>query len=72
MYVCVCVSVYVCVCARAQVLLQEVHARHTALLDAARPHAVAKRRRTRQRTARENITHLVDPGSFTEYASLLV
>jgi acetyl-CoA carboxylase carboxyltransferase component len=33
---------------------------------------VARRRRTGQRTARENIDDLCDAGTFTEYASLLV
>jgi acetyl/propionyl-CoA carboxylase alpha subunit/acetyl-CoA carboxylase carboxyltransferase component len=41
-------------------------------LDAARPHAVARRRKTGQRTARENIEELIDPGSFVEYGSLVV
>lgn len=50
--------------------LAEVLARHEALLDAARPEAVARRRRTGQRTARENIDDLCDPGSFTEYGGL--
>ena len=40
--------------------------------DAARPHAVARRRKTGQRTARENIDDLLDPGSFVEYGSLVV
>jgi hypothetical protein len=35
--------------------LEEVHARHAITLDAARPAAVARRRKTHQRTARENI-----------------
>jgi len=41
-------------------------------LDAARPHAVARRRKTGQRTARENIDDLLDPGSFVEYGALVV
>src|SRR6185503_7539736 len=41
-------------------------------LDAARPEAVARRRKTGQRTPRENIEDLVDPGSFTEYGALVV
>ena len=36
----------------------------------AAPDAVAKRRKTHQRTARENIADLVDPGSFVEYGAL--
>ena len=50
--------------------LAEVHARHTATLDAARPDAVAKRRKTGQRTARENVDDLCDPDSFVEYGQL--
>ena len=52
--------------------LAEVMARHEKTLDAARPEAVARRRKTGQRTVRENIADLVDPGSFTEYGSLVV
>ncbi|HET6182790.1 MAG TPA: carboxyl transferase domain-containing protein [Acetobacteraceae bacterium] len=40
--------------------------------DAARPTAVERRRATRQRTARENIADLVDPGSFVEYGRMVV
>jgi acetyl-CoA carboxylase carboxyltransferase component len=46
--------------------------RHGRVLDAARPDAVAKRRSRGQRTARENIDDLCDPGSFVEYGPLLV
>jgi acetyl/propionyl-CoA carboxylase alpha subunit/acetyl-CoA carboxylase carboxyltransferase component len=52
--------------------LAEVIARQANTLDENRPEAVAKRRKTKQRTARENIEDLVDPGSFTEYGSLVV
>src|SRR5204863_1450973 len=52
--------------------LAEVIARHEKTLDAARPEAVARRRKTKQRTARENIDDLVDPGSFVEYGPLVV
>ncbi|MBL8555538.1 MAG: carbamoyl-phosphate synthase large subunit, partial [Phenylobacterium sp.] len=52
--------------------LAEVIARHEKTLDAARPDAVARRRKTRQRTPRENIEQLVDPGSFVEYGPLVV
>ena len=52
--------------------LAEVMARHDKTLDAARPEAVARRRKTKQRTARENVADLLDPGSFTEYGSLVV
>ncbi len=52
--------------------LAAVRARHEIGLDAARPDAVARRRRTRQRTARENVDHLLDPGSFVEYGPLVI
>jgi acetyl/propionyl-CoA carboxylase alpha subunit/acetyl-CoA carboxylase carboxyltransferase component len=52
--------------------LAEVIARHEKTLDAARPEAVARRRKTKQRTPRENIEQLVDPGSFVEYGPLVV
>ena len=50
--------------------LAEVIQRHEILLDAARPEAVAKRRKIGQRTARENINDLCDQGTFTEYGGL--
>ena len=40
--------------------------------DENRPDAVSRRRKTNQRTARENIENLVDPGSFIEYGPLVV
>jgi acetyl-CoA carboxylase carboxyltransferase component len=52
--------------------LAAVIERHERLLDAARPEAVEQRRRTGQRTARENIDDLCDPGSFVEYGPLVV
>jgi acetyl/propionyl-CoA carboxylase alpha subunit/acetyl-CoA carboxylase carboxyltransferase component len=52
--------------------LAEVLERHRLTLDAARPEAVARRRKTGQRTARENVEDLVDPGSFVEYGPLVV
>lgn len=52
--------------------LAEVLERHRLTLDEARPEAVARRRKTGQRTTRENIADLCDPGSFTEYGSLVV
>ena len=52
--------------------LAEVVERHRVGLDEARPDAVARRRRTGQRTARENIAHLVDDGSFAEYGALAI
>ena len=52
--------------------LAEVLARQAITKDAARPDAVARRRKTGQRTARENIEDLCDAGSFTEYGSLVL
>jgi len=52
--------------------LAEVIERHAVTFDAARPDAVARRRRTGQRTARENIEDLCDPGSFFEYGNLVI
>ncbi|MGH7916428.1 MAG: carboxyl transferase domain-containing protein, partial [Candidatus Binataceae bacterium] len=52
--------------------LAEVHARHQIGLDQARPDAVARRRKTGQRTARENIADICDPGSFVEYGPMVV
>src|SRR5690606_22608577 len=50
----------------------EVRRRHEIGLDEARPDAVARRRRTGQRTARENLADLLDPGSFVEYGPLAI
>ncbi len=52
--------------------LAEVMERHEIVMDAARPEAVARRRKTGQRTARENVEDLCDPGSFVEYGPLVV
>lgn len=52
--------------------LAEFYSRKRFTEDAARPDAVAKRRKTNQRTARENIEDLCDPDSFTEYSSLVI
>ena len=52
--------------------LAEVLARQAKARDAARPAAVARRRKTGQRTARENLDDLVDPGTFLEYGALTV
>lgn len=52
--------------------LDEVLSRHRVTLDAARPEAVAKRRKLNRRTARENIADLVDYGSFVEYGGLAI
>ena len=47
--------------------LNEVLQRRADLTDERRPDAVAKRRKTGQRTARENLADLLDDGSFMEY-----
>jgi acetyl-CoA carboxylase carboxyltransferase component len=52
--------------------LAAVVERHAVGLDAARPAAVARRRRTGQRTARENVADLLDPGSLVEYGPLAI
>jgi acetyl-CoA carboxylase carboxyltransferase component len=52
--------------------LAEVNERHAFGLDENRPEAVAKRRKTEQRTARENIADLVDDGTFVEHGALVI
>ncbi len=52
--------------------LAESLERHALGLDARRPDAVARRRRSGQRTARENIEDLCDPGTFVEYGPLAI
>jgi acetyl-CoA carboxylase carboxyltransferase component len=52
--------------------LAAVAERHAVGLDAARPEAVARRRATGRRTARENVADLVDPDSFVEYGPLVI
>jgi acetyl/propionyl-CoA carboxylase alpha subunit/acetyl-CoA carboxylase carboxyltransferase component len=52
--------------------LLESQLRHEKGLDDARPDAVARRRKTGQRTARENVADLCDPGSFVEYGALAI
>ncbi len=52
--------------------LAESIARHNLGLDEHRPEAVAKRRATHQRTARENVADLLDEDSLVEYAPLVV
>jgi acetyl-CoA carboxylase carboxyltransferase component len=51
--------------------LQEVIERHSRGLDEQRPEAMARRRKTNQRTVRENIRDLCD-GHFMEYGALAV
>jgi acetyl-CoA carboxylase carboxyltransferase component len=50
--------------------LQEVRERHAIVLDELRPEAVERRRRSGQRTIRENIADLCDAESFIEYGAL--
>ena len=52
--------------------LADVVERHALGFDARRPDAVARRRKTGQRTARENVEDLCDPGSFLEYGPLAI
>jgi acetyl-CoA carboxylase carboxyltransferase component/biotin carboxylase len=52
--------------------LAEVLARQALTLDSARPDAVARRRRNQQRTARENLDDLFDPGSFREFGAFAI
>ena len=52
--------------------LQEVLDRKSAGYDESRPAAVAKRRKTGHRTARENVADLCDPGTFVEYGGVVL
>jgi acetyl/propionyl-CoA carboxylase alpha subunit len=52
--------------------LAEVHDRHLLGMDESRPDALARRRKTGQRTARENVTDLCDPGTFVEYGPIVI
>jgi acetyl/propionyl-CoA carboxylase alpha subunit/acetyl-CoA carboxylase carboxyltransferase component len=52
--------------------LAEVQERHELGLDPARPESVERRRKTGQRTARENVQDLCDEGSFIEYGPLVI
>ena len=58
--------------ARVRPDLAEVEQRHAQTRDAARPDAVARRRQTAQRTARENVDDICDPGTFVEYGPLVI
>ncbi len=51
--------------------LSAVRSRHEQTLDSARPDAVTKRHASGRRTARENLSDLVDQGSFVEYGPLM-
>ena len=52
--------------------LAEYFERRALTLDDKRPEAVVRRRKTNQRTARENLDDLVDPGSFVEYGAFAI
>ncbi len=52
--------------------LAEVVERHGLGYDEQRPDAVERRRRTGQRTTRENVDDLVDGGSFVEYGPMVI
>ena len=52
--------------------LAEVIERHSFGLDEHRPEAVARRHQKNQRTTRENVEDLFDPGSFIEYGALAI
>ncbi len=52
--------------------LAEALQRHEVGLDTARPEAVARRRKTGHRSARENVADLCDEGSFVEYGALVL
>lgn len=52
--------------------LAEARARHDYGLDENRPEAVARRRKTGQRTVKQNIKDLCDDGSFKEYGGLVI
>lgn len=52
--------------------LDAFYQRQALTLDDARPDAVSKRHALGQRTARENIADLCDPGSFIEYGALAI
>lgn len=53
-------------------MLVEEMKRRARRMDDARPDAVARRRKTGQRTLRENIGDLCDAGSFVEYGGLAI
>ena len=52
--------------------LQEVLDRKVAGFDQSRPEAVAKRRKTGHRTARENVADLCDENTFVEYGGVVL
>ncbi len=52
--------------------LAEYFERRALTLDDKRPDAVARRRKTNQRTVRQNVDDLVDPGSFIEWGAFAI
>lgn len=52
--------------------LAEYFERRAMTLDEKRPESVARRRKTNQRTARENLDDLVDANSFVEYGAFAI
>jgi acetyl/propionyl-CoA carboxylase alpha subunit/acetyl-CoA carboxylase carboxyltransferase component len=52
--------------------LAEYFERRAMTLDDKRPDAVARRRKTNQRTARQNLDDLVDPNSFIEWGAFAI
>src|SRR5207302_198005 len=52
--------------------LADVVERHAMTTDERRPDAVERRRKTGQRTARENVEDLCDAGSYVEYGALAI
>ena len=52
--------------------LAEIVERHELGMDAARPESVARRRKTGQRTARENIYDICDPDTYVEYGPMVI
>jgi acetyl/propionyl-CoA carboxylase alpha subunit/acetyl-CoA carboxylase carboxyltransferase component len=52
--------------------LAEYFERRAMTLDDKRPDSVARRRKTNQRTARQNLDDLVDPNSFVEYGAFTI
>ena len=52
--------------------LAEVEARRAKGYDENRPEAVARRNKTNQRTARQNVEDLVDDGTFIEYGPMVI
>jgi acetyl-CoA carboxylase carboxyltransferase component len=67
----VAMSVHSSQSGRERADLRAVRERHEIGLDAARPEAVARRHEHGRRTARENLTDLLDADTFVEYGPLL-